>query len=87
MTQEQYFHDKLVAMRQKYLEKDNTFEQEEPIDSELEKCQSVKKKIADLELQRCQLLREHRNLENVELKISKQKQRLLDLKKICRDQE
>lgn len=80
MSLENHFHEKLVEMRHKYLEKE-THRVDLP-EQQLQKSASVKAKLADLEVQRCQLLREHRDLNTIETKILKQKERLEILKSV-----
>lgn len=78
MSLDNHFHDKLVAMRHKYLDKET--HDVKLSEAEFSKFAGVKAKLADLEIQRCQLLREHRDLGSIETKILKQKERLEVLK-------
>lgn len=83
MSLDSHFHDKLVAMRHKYLDKET--HDVHLTEEQLLKSAAVKAKLADLEIQRCQLLREHRDLGSIETKILKQKERLEALKAIHRN--
>lgn len=82
MSEENQFQQKLEEMRQKYSDIKYDFKQDDYLEQDFKKTYAVKKKIADLELQRCQLMRENANLDAVDAKILKQKERFLILKKL-----
>lgn len=72
----QYLHEKLAGLRTKYVESANEETAVGLLDEANmnKKMLRIKKKLVNLEMERCQKMIEHRDLSKIDQKISEQKQ-------------
>ncbi|WP_304948276.1 hypothetical protein [Streptococcus sinensis] len=72
----QYLHEKLTGLRNKYVESANEETNAGFLDEAKmnKKMLRIKKKLVNLEMERCQKMIEHRDLSKIDQKISAQKE-------------
>ena len=72
----QYLHEKLAGLRNKYVESTNEEKNAGFLDEAKmnKKMLRIKKKLVNLEMERCQKMIEHRDLSKIDQKISEQKE-------------